>query len=142
MSIKDGIENYKKMLLEANQHVKNVHNKSLTISPDKIRNSYEKVTMSIEIKRNEFKTAIETIDEDIKNMEECKKILKEINQEIDNYFASINNRKIGTLHGITRQMIEKKPPLKIEMDEIHKTVMNQFYDEIGEIGKIGEIKLC
>jgi len=139
MSIKDGIEKYKKMLVEAKQHVKNVHNKTLTISPDKIRNSYGKATTSIEIKRNEFKIAIETIDEDIKNMEECKKLLKEINQEIDKYFASINNKKIGTLHGNVRQMIEKKPPLEIEMDEIHKTVINQLYDELGELG---EINLC
>jgi DNA-binding protein Fis len=136
MSIKDGIEKYKKMLFEAKQHVKNVRNKILTISPDEIRNNYDKATTSIEIKRNEYKIAIETIDEDIKNMEECKKILKEINQEIDKYFASINNKKIGTLHGNVRQMIEKNPHLEIKMDEIHKTVINQFYDELGELGEL------
>lgn len=127
MSIKESIENYKKILVDANNLIKNVHNKTITISPNEIRVSYEKIITSIEIKRNEFKAAIEMTNENIKSLEECKIQLKEINQEIDNFIIDINNKKIGTLHGNVRQIIEKNPYL--EMDEIHKIVINQLYNE-------------
>ena len=133
MFIKYDIENYKKMIIEIIEHIKNLHNKCLTFSSNNIRDNYGKISTSIERKQNEFQDAIETIDENIKSLEECKNLLKEINNELDNFFVDINNKKIETLQAYVMQIIKQNPHL--EMDEFHKTVF-QFYEELSEINLV------
>jgi hypothetical protein len=48
--------------------------------------------------------------------------------------VDINNKKTGSLEGITPQFMKENPILEMdEMDEVVKTILNQPYNESPEI---------
>lgn len=76
-----------------------------------------------------------TINKCMDHLQESKKIIERLLRMLDNRIEQINNQKIGTLEGITREMIAQKniKPVSFEAEEI----VAQPYQESDHIKSKG-----
>jgi len=71
-----------------------------------------------------------SVDKAMKHLEDAKRILNEITTIINDTKSLINKRKIGTLQGITRQVIAEHEIEPNENDEVARAVLEQPYNEL------------
>jgi hypothetical protein len=90
-----------------------------------------------EIENNEEKISV---DKAMKHLEDAKQMLNEITNIIEDTKISINNKKVGTLQGITRQVIAEnnnndllKQIKPDKNDVLAQSVLDQDYDELEHI---------
>ena len=135
MSIKDNIEKYKEELCESIKRVKDLRENTIkNTDPKIVRDGYDSFYDSVIIKkRSQIKDAIQTTETDIKSLKECIELLNTLNNEIDTVASIINKIKVGTLEGISRQVVKLYLPK--ELTEIDKEILNKSYDELTEIFK-------
>ena len=134
MTIAQSISDYKKSLnykIEAlNKGSKSLKN----VSPTRIRETYDprmEIYTNAEVENENSKVLLET---NIKELEECKSLLEEIGKIFKERKNRVNKGKIGTLEGLAREEINKK---NIPIHEYGETVMDQDYDEMEEINRVG-----
>ena len=128
------LRNYKEQLDEALAQVNNIPKIIEKLQPEKIR-GYDRLWEIIQNKENESIQGMTDLDEGIKIIENCKNILKDINQNIKETKKTLNSRIVGTLEGMARQAIaENSIPTKTYAQQ---SVLDQDYNELENIRSVG-----
>jgi hypothetical protein len=101
-----------------------------TISPSEIRGDewYDYLFEKLDETEEENNEDIKSVDIAIKHLDNAKNMLNEIKSIIQDIKLNINNKKVGTLQGISRQVI-KENENNIIPDPIAQNVIDQPYNE-------------
>jgi hypothetical protein len=70
-----------------------------------------------------------SVDKAIEELKKAKEMLNEITTIIEDIKISINNKKVGTLQGITRQVVNENDIEPDESDILAYSVLDQDYNE-------------
>jgi hypothetical protein len=134
-TIEQSISNYNKVIVDALEQMKVIYSKYVCANPQDLRNYYDRTSEIIEKKTNEIKERKDYINDCIINLEKCKNSIAEMEEVIEEISKTSNSGRIGTLHGLCRELIKQN---EIPMDEIEETVFNFPYDEKNEIEKFNQ----
>ena len=124
--IEQSILNFNKALVSVLEQLKEVNSKYACVDPPDLRNGYDTMRGIIEKKTNEINERKDYINECINDLEECKKTIAEMEQVLEEISITSNRGRIGTLHGLCKELIKQN---KVPMNEIEETVFNFPYDE-------------
>ena len=131
-AIKEAISDDKKVINNSLEKLKAIISAYACQTPEKVREGYDRIFGIIEKKRTEINEKKVYIDESINDLIECKNILLEMEEVINQIGITSNEGRMGTLHGLCRELINKE---QIPLDEIGETVIDFPYDEKKEIEK-------
>ena len=132
VTIQQAISNYNKVIDDALEQMKVIHSKYVCANPEDLRKYYDRTREIIETKTNEIKERTNYINECIINLEKCKNSITEMEKVIKEISNTSNSGRIGTIHGLCKELITQN---EIPMDEIEETVFKFPYDEKNEIEK-------
>jgi hypothetical protein len=134
-AIEESILNYNKVLVSVLEQVKKVSSNYACVNPEDVRNSYDTIHGIIETKITEINKRKEYIKKCIKDLEECNKLIAEMEKVLKEIGETSNKGRVGTLFALCKQTIKEND---ITMDEIEKMVSDFPYDEQNEIKKYKE----
>ena len=103
------------------------------MNPSSLRKQYEKFMNLIDDKKQEMNDAENVLNTSIENLNSGKEKINEINKLLEDIVLLSNKLKIGTLQGLTKQVVETN---KIKANnEIEKNVLEntKIYDELNDI---------
>ena len=134
-AIEEAISNHNKVLVSVLKQLKELNSKYLCVNPAEIRKSYDVMQDFIESRISEINERKEYIKKCIKDLEECNKLIEEMEEALKKIGETSNNTRVGTLFGLCKQTIKEN---NITMDEIEQMVSDFPYDEQNEIKKYTE----
>ena len=127
--------NYKEKLEETMQDLNLMYDDLTKQDNSLLRQYYNKAYNVISDKDDELVRALDEINEIIDNLEQCKEMIPKLRERIHNNKVMLNNAKVGTLEGLTRQQITQlgiRPKIEQEAE-----VLDQPYVEPKPIVKKG-----
>jgi dissimilatory sulfite reductase (desulfoviridin) alpha/beta subunit len=132
VTIQEAVSKYNTVITTALEKMKGIHSGYVCKHPDWLRDNYDGTRQVLEAKTIEINEKKNYITECIKNLENCKKSLSEMEEVIKEINIASNEGRVGTLQGLCLHTIKQN---KIPMDEIEETVFSFPYDEKNEIEK-------
>jgi len=136
ISIEQAIKNDNERVKDTMEKMKHLYNTEyLCNNPGFIelfRKDYDIIREGIEGKINGIKNKKDYYDKCIKNLEESKETLVELDDLLNKMSIKLNKFRVGTLHGLCKQVIKEN---RIPMEEVEQTVYDFLYDEKHEIEK-------
>jgi hypothetical protein len=118
-----------------------LNNKIKTLNPENIRKKFDIYWNIVNSKSEEINDALEDIDESINNLEDSKELVVKIKDVNDKVKQTMNSFRVGTLQGISRQMVKENNIVPNENDEIGVNAVNQLepYNELEDINRTNNI---
>lgn len=131
--IKTDILDFKKLITVALEKSKPMPDNLKNTKPSIIRKNLEKVWSAITIKEAEMVVITETLNECVKELNECKSIIGQINANLQEIKPIYNTATMGTLQGLTRDILEKHN-IKPDKNDIGANfVLELNHDELAKI---------
>ena len=135
-----GPNQIKEDILEYKQHIEGVLEKFKVMkhdvkqaNPYVIRQNLDKLWGDIIHKETETTVVIDKLNECVKELNDCKSIMGEINKVLQVFKPVYNSATIGTLQGLTREAIKQHKIEPDDDDRAAKFVVEQNYDELKDI---------
>jgi hypothetical protein len=132
-TIKKDILEYKKIITVALEKSKPMPNDVKNIKPSIIRKNLDKVWSDITNKETEIVTTTEILNDCVKELEECKSIIGQINANLQKVKPVYNTATMGTLQGLTREILEKQNIKPYKNDIGANFVLGLEHDELAKI---------
>jgi hypothetical protein len=130
VTILQDISKYKKVITTTLEKMKGIHSGYVCKNLEWLRKNYDRTSKILETKTIEINKEKDYINECINNLENCRNSFSEMEKVIKEISIASNEARVGTLHGLCKELIQQK---KIPMDEIEETVFNFPHDENKEI---------
>jgi hypothetical protein len=135
-----GPKQIKEDILEYKQHIEGVLEKFKVMkhdvkqaNPSLIRKNLDKLWGDIIHKETETTVVIDKLNECVKELNECKSIMGEINKILQVFKPVYNSATIGTLQGLTREAIKQHEIEPDDDDGAVEFVLEQNYHELEDI---------
>jgi hypothetical protein len=131
--IKTVILDFKKLITVALEKSKPMPHDVKNTKPSIIRKNIEKVWSDITNKETELVMTTEILNVCVKELEECKSIIGQINANLQEIKPVYNTATMGTLQGLTREILEKHN-IKPDKNDIGANfVLELDHDELAKI---------
>jgi hypothetical protein len=125
-AIEEAISNHNKVLVSVLEQLKEVNSKYACVNPEDVRKSYDVMQDFIESRISEINERKDYIKKCINDLQECKKLIAEMEKVLKKISKTSNRGRVGTLFALCKQTIKEN---EIPMDEIEKMVSDFPYDE-------------